>query len=317
MLEIPAPSAAVVPIEKGWKNLIEFSVIIPAYQAGATIRRAVESALTQTLPPHEIIVCDDGSTDSTAEILTSYDDRVRVITQSNHGLSAARNAAGRASTGDWVVLLDADDEWLPTRLERLAEAIDGDPDVDIVTTDAIVRTPGRPDTRFYATNRFPNKEEQAEAILDWGSIFAGAAIRRSVLEENDWFTVGLPHDSEWEAWVRLLWAGSRAALVDEPLAIYHNHDGPRLSDRRIAQGLMGLAVYESLRGRHGAAVDSLLDQLIIRSRRGLAVATGVEAVRTGNRRGCLAAARDPFTPARFRPKFALAAIAPRLASRFL
>lgn len=317
MLEIFALAASVVPIEKGLTDLIEFSVIIAAYQAEATIRRAVDSALNQSIPPHEIIVCNDGSTDGTADLLASFADRVRTITQSNQGQSAARNAAGRASTGDWVVLLDADDEWLPTRLERLAEAIEGDPDVDIVTTDAIVRTPGRPDTRFYATNRFPNKEEQPMAILDWGSIFGGAAVRRTALERNGWFTVGLPHDSEWEAWVRLLWAGSRAALVDEPLAIYHNHDGPRLSDRRIAQGRMGLAVFESLRGLHGAAVDSLLDQLIVRSRRGLAVATGVEAVRTGDRRGCLKVARDPYTPARFRPKFALAALAPRLASRFL
>lgn len=297
--------------------MIKFSVLIPAYQAEQTIERAIDSALAQTLAPHEVIVCDDGSTDDTAQTLASYADRIRVITQQNQGLSAARNAAGRAATGNWVVLLDADDEWLPTRLERLTEAIEGDPDVDIVTTDAIVRTPGRPDTLFYATNRFPHKEEQPTAILDGGSIFGGAAVRRAALERNGWFTVGLPHDSEWEAWVRLLWAGSRAALVDEPLAVYHIHDGPRLSDRRIAQGRMGLAVFESLRGQHGAAVDSLLDQLIVRSRRGLAVATGVEAVRTGDRRGCLKVARDPYTPARFRPKCALAALAPRLASRFL
>lgn len=297
--------------------MTKFSVLIPAYQAEKTIERALRSALDQTRPAHEIIVCDDGSTDQTADILGHYADRVQVIRQPNRGLSAARNSAGLVSTGDWVVLLDADDEWLPTRLARLAEAIEGDPDVDIVTTDAIVRTPGRPDTRFYATARFPRKEEQPAAILDWGSIFGGAAVRRSALERNEWFTVGLPHDSEWEAWVRLILGGSRAALVPEPLAIYHVHDGPRLSDRRVAHGLMGLTVYESLRGRHGAAVDSLLDGLILSSKRGLAVATGVEAVRAGSSRRCLRAALDPSMPAAFRAKFALAAIAPRLASRFL
>ena len=78
------------------------------------------------------------------------DGRFRLIRQQNAGESAARNRGLEAATADWVAFLDADDEWLPTRLERLAEAIEGDPDVDIVTTDAIVRTPGRPDTRFYA-----------------------------------------------------------------------------------------------------------------------------------------------------------------------
>lgn len=93
-----------------------FSVIIAAYQAETTIERAVRSAMTQTFPPHEVIVCDDGSTDRTGEVLDRFAPEVVVIHQANHGLSAARNTVGRAATGEWVVLLDADDEWLPGRL---------------------------------------------------------------------------------------------------------------------------------------------------------------------------------------------------------
>lgn len=292
------------------------SVIIPAYQAAATIRRAVDSALGQTLPPHEVVVCDDGSTDGLVEALVGYPDLVRVNHQSNQGLSAARNSACRTATGDWLVLLDADDEWLPRRLERISAAIDADPTVDIVTTDALCRTPGRPDTRWYAQHSFPPREEPA-AILDDGAIFAGAAIRRSAFERVGGFTVGLPHDSEWELWCRLLLSGSHARLVPEALAIYHVHDGPRLSQRRSAHYRMGIAVYQRLKGRYGAEVDETIDRLILREERRLAIAEGVDAVRNGDRVGCLRAAVARQMPAGMRPRFALAAVAPGLASNVL
>lgn len=294
-----------------------FSVVIPAYQAAKTIGRAVSSALGQTLEPLEVIVCDDGSTDEILKELESFEGRIRLIRQSNMGLSAARNAACRMASADWIVLLDADDEWLPTRLERIHDSIMGDPSIDIVTTDAICRTPGRPDALWYDSHVFPDALDQPTSILDAGSIFAGAAIRRAALERAGWFTVGLPHDSEWEAWVRLLWSGSRAALVPEALAIYHAPDGPRLSARRAAHYRMGIAVYESLLGHHGAEIDALLERLLTRERRRLAVAEGVNAVRQGSRRGCLAAAMAPQMPLVMRPKFALAALLPRLASRLL
>lgn len=297
--------------------MTNFSVIIPAYQAAGTVGRAVESALNQTLAPHEVIVCDDGSTDDLDGALAHFRDRILMIRQENRGLSAARNAACQLATGDWLVLLDADDEWLPTRLQRIAECIDQDTTVDIVTTDAWCRAPGRPDVRWYDDRTFPPANERQTAILDWGSIFGGAAIRRSSLERAGWFTVGLPHDSEWEAWVRLIFSGSGAALVPEPLAIYHVHPGPRLSDKRAAHYRMGVEVYESLRGEHGAEIDALLDRLIRREHERLAVAEGVEAIQNGQRSDCLRAALSPALPRGQRWKFLLAALAPRLAARRL
>jgi len=89
------------------------SVVIPAYNAEATIERAIESVLHQTLPPEEIIVVDDGSTDGTAEKVRQYEPKVRYLFESHSGPSKARNfGILAAQQGEWIAFLDADDEWL-------------------------------------------------------------------------------------------------------------------------------------------------------------------------------------------------------------
>jgi glycosyltransferase involved in cell wall biosynthesis len=93
------------------------SVVIPAYNAGAFISQTIESALRQTHTHREIIVVDDGSTDDTEEAIHPYQGRVRYIRQRNAGEGAARNAGLRVATGDYIAFLDADDLWLPEKLE--------------------------------------------------------------------------------------------------------------------------------------------------------------------------------------------------------
>lgn len=115
------------------------SVLIPAYQAEATLERAVLSALQQTVADVEVLVLDDGSTDRTrqvAERLAAQDARVRVLPSSaNVGVAATRNRGLDAAQGTWVALLDADDAWLPGRLERLLAASG---DVDVVCDDVLL-----------------------------------------------------------------------------------------------------------------------------------------------------------------------------------
>ena len=93
------------------------SVIIPTYNRARSIAEAIDSVLAQTVPAHEIIVVDDGSTDETPAILAAYGDRIIVIRQENCGVSAARNAGIARATGEWIGFLDSDDLWLPERLE--------------------------------------------------------------------------------------------------------------------------------------------------------------------------------------------------------
>src|SRR5215212_10925703 len=94
------------------------SVIIPAYNAGRTITAAVGSVLAQTFRDYEIVVADDGSTDDTGQCVARFGERVTYLRQDNAGPASARNLALRHATGKYVAFLDADDVWLPRKLER-------------------------------------------------------------------------------------------------------------------------------------------------------------------------------------------------------
>ena len=101
-------------------------VVIPVYNGERTIRRAVESVLSQTYQRTHLIVVDDGSTDSTSTILREFHDpRLSVVSRPHDGVSAARNAGIAAGTGDYVTFLDADDECDPRWLRVLVRLADG------------------------------------------------------------------------------------------------------------------------------------------------------------------------------------------------
>lgn len=101
------------------------SVIIPTYNRAHVLAEAIDSALAQTVPAHEIIVVDDGSTDDSCAVLARYGDRIRVLSQPNGGVSAARNAGMRMATGDWIAFLDSDDLWTADRLETFHRDLAG------------------------------------------------------------------------------------------------------------------------------------------------------------------------------------------------
>ena len=106
----------------------EISVVIPAYNAARFLGEALDSALTQTRNPAEIIVVVDGSEDASAEIARSFGPIVRVLHQARSGVSRARNAGIAAAAGEFIAFLDADDRWEPTRLEKQLAAMRAQPD---------------------------------------------------------------------------------------------------------------------------------------------------------------------------------------------
>lgn len=99
------------------------SVVVPAYNAAGTIAATLQALLAQTVPPYEIIVVEDGSTDSTRQALQAFADRVTLIFQENSGVSATRNRGVAATTGEWVAFCDADDLWHPEKIQVVSDVI--------------------------------------------------------------------------------------------------------------------------------------------------------------------------------------------------
>lgn len=112
------------------------AVAIPAWDAERFVADAIRSALDQTVPPKAVVVVDDGSTDATARIAGGIDERVRVISCPHRGIGVSRNAAlaaiAEGPAPDFVAFLDADDLWLPRKLERQLDAFAREPQLDAV-----------------------------------------------------------------------------------------------------------------------------------------------------------------------------------------
>ncbi len=103
--------------------MIEIAVVIPTFNRAPLLARALDSVLNQTLPPQQVIVVDDGSTDHTSEIASRYQGRIEFVRQDNGGASAARNRGIELARGGWIAFLDSDDYWKPGHLAALEAAI--------------------------------------------------------------------------------------------------------------------------------------------------------------------------------------------------
>ena len=219
----PAPAA----LEPG--PTPTFSVLIPAYEAAGTIGEAIDSLLRQTVAPVEIIVCDDGSADDLTGALARFGDRVALIAGEHRGVAAARNRLLDAATGQFVVPLDADDVYAPTRLERLGDLARARPDLDLLSTDATFVRQGHPTGRFNEGTQFA-VENQAEAFLDRCYVIC-PAMRRDRLLAIGGYDDSLRTAEDWDVCLRLVLDGATAGLVDEPLMEYRLGTGSVTADR--------------------------------------------------------------------------------------
>ena len=184
------------------KNKLTFSVIIPVYNRAAVIARAVESVLAQSRPADEIIVVDDGSVDETASFLNQYLPQIKIIRQENGGVSAARKTGIRAATGEWIALLDSDDEWLPQKLELAMRYIQAHPDCKIFQTEEIWIRNGKrvnPKNKHKKKGGFIYKESLPLCIVSPSAV----VIKRSLFDETGLFDETLPVCEDYDLWLRV------------------------------------------------------------------------------------------------------------------
>lgn len=207
------------------------SVVIPAYNVGSYVGRAVESVLDQTCQDIEVIVVDDGSTDDTAEILASIardrrDGRLVIVRQANSGLSAARNAGIRRARGRFVGFLDGDDAWHPKKAERHIALMDVDSSAMITFSHSVcIGEDGEPTGVRLETGK---PELLLDDLIRSNLIGNGSTpvVRRECFEAVGLFRETLRSCEDYDLWCRILsLPGARAVLVPELLTFYRiRHD---------------------------------------------------------------------------------------------
>jgi glycosyltransferase involved in cell wall biosynthesis len=307
------------PVERG--PVPTFSVVIAAFQVADLAPSAVASALVQTLPPHEVIVCDDGSTDNLELGLAPFRDRIVYVRQENRGEASAKNTAARVASGDFVAILDADDVYLPERLEALGELASARPDLDIVTTDAYLEVDGEVVRRCYETAWPFEVADQRRAILERNFIFGLAAVRRESLLAAGGFDESLRWAMDWDCWLRLILDGAQAGTVLEPLARYRLRERSLSADRtHLVEGRVS-TLRKALRNASVRPEERpTLARSLARQESELAFLEACDALLAGDpaaRRYCLALATGRNFSAGIRLRGAAAGLAPGLARRWL
>ena len=200
------------------------SVIIPNYNYKRFLGEAVDSALGQTYNDIEVVVVDDGSKDGSREIIEGYARRIEAIFQQNQGVAAARNNGVAASNGEYIAFLDADDVWLPTKLELQAGLFAGDPELGMVHV-GIVEI----DDAGNCLDEHLNGQQgwvadellrfQRGVILGGGS---GIMVRRDVFEEIGGFDTRMSTSADWDLFYRIA-SRRRVGFIRRVLLKYRVH----------------------------------------------------------------------------------------------
>lgn len=204
------------------------SVVIPAYNAEATIARAIDSALGQTVAVNEIIVVDDGSRDGTGAIVQHYGPPVRYFRQENAGASAAKNRALAEAKGEWIAFLDADDEWLPDKMAAQLATLKARPHLVWCFCRPRLEPPGHdPDglPRRSILHTLRKRGDLPSFLLAAATGLAiqtsGMVIRRDVLIEVGGFDETLPRGGDMDIWLRIGLHYPAVGYDPRPRHIYH------------------------------------------------------------------------------------------------
>ena len=214
------------PSRSGKARFGDVSVVIPAHRAAGTIGRAIRSIAAGTVQPKEIIVVNDGDDPDTAaaaeeasSALTSI--KLVVVGQPRAGAGAARNRGLSNATGEFIAFLDADDEWMPKKLERSMEWL-AQGDLDLVAHDYI-RVDGDDERVVSCARHFRGGEDPYVSLYKRGYIAMSTVVaRRQPLMQAGGFDITLQISEDTDLWLRLLAENHVAyAVFDEPLLRYH------------------------------------------------------------------------------------------------
>lgn len=200
------------------KSLV--SVIIPSYNAAEYVKEAVDSALRQTYSEVEVVVVDDGSTDKTKQALAPYigKKQIKYIYQDNKGLAGARNTGIKNSSGEYIAFLDADDLFLPEKIEEQVRIFEDNRSYGVCYSDLL---------HFDEVGNFYHHRYKYPS----GNIFEPllhrqfmnpltVMVRKEIFDQYGYFDEKLHRSEDWDLWLRWACVGVKFYYLDKPLAHY-------------------------------------------------------------------------------------------------
>lgn len=246
------------------------SVIIPTFNRADSVPGAISSALNQTAPPAEVIVVDDGSTDSTHDQLMGFGGSIKTVAIPHSGLpSVARNAGIRAAKGELIAFLDADDEWLPDKLELQQAVLEKNGEIGLVCGNCRVRSTkwSGVDGGLYFEGKIRERPTfrdllRRNVVVNSTALVARTAMDLAGLLDEDPLLRGV---EDYDLWLRIA-QYAELRFIPTPLAIYSDRaDSIRSAQTRSQYWLSLLRILDKgMRSNAAAFIDH---QKLVRWRR--------------------------------------------------
>ena len=223
---------------------MKISAIIPTFNRIDLLKRAIDSVLNQSIKPYDIIVVDDGSTDGTSDMIQQKYKSIKLIQQKNSGVSAARNNGIKNAQGDWIALLDSDDEWKKNKLEEQVNKLTDNPKYEFCHTNEIwirngIRVNQKKRHKKYGGFIF-------DKCLDICRISPSSVLfNKNIFNHIGWFNDKLPVCEDYDLWLRIT-AEFEILFIDKPLIVKYGGHNDQLSHSVQAIERFRIKALESL-----------------------------------------------------------------------
>ena len=239
------------------------SVVIPTLNRSITLRRALNSVLLQSYQPEEIIVVDNGSTDDTEEMIKSQFPQVNILRERKLGVSAARNKGIKASKGDWIALLDSDDEWYVPKLERQIDScLNSSGSFRLIHTNEVWKK-----NNVLVNQMKKHKKMGGDIFFQCLSLCcispSSALIKKNVFRDFGYFDENLPACEDYDFWLRFC-AKEQVLFANDELTVKHGGHNDQLSqkfwgmDRFRVYSIEKLITEGGLSSKHSSAAFEVL-----------------------------------------------------------
>lgn len=243
------------------------AVVIPSFQHARWVGEAVESALSQTRPPDEVVVVDDGSTDGTLDVLAGFGGRIRVLENARGGIGSTYNMGVAAVKADVIAFLESDDVLEPGYLEETEDFLEGNREIPWVSTARLLIDASGAPTGEISRRRLPGAEFTFEGFLssELGASSTPVVRRAALLEAGPYSTDSYAADTDMALRFSL---AHRMGYLDRPLYRYRRH-GENASASLLESVRLNVPILErlldpphpALAGREGAVKKALAKML--------------------------------------------------------